>query len=48
MYHQNMCMLLYVIVMWCNGISGIYYPLEWGVDVSSVYEHSAIYDTYLV
>ena len=48
MYPQYMCILLYVIDIWCNGISGIYCQLEWGVDVSSVYLHSAISETYLV
>ena len=42
MYPQYMCILLYVIVIWCNGISEIYCQLEWGVDVSSVYMHFAI------
>ena len=48
MYPQYMCILLYVIVIWCNGISKIYCQLEWGVYVSSVYVHPAICDTYLV
>ena len=49
MYHQNMCILLYVIVIWCNSMSEIYCQLEWGgIDVSPVYVHSAICDTYLV
>ena len=48
MYPQCMCILLYVIVIWCNGISEIYCQLEWEVYVSSVYVHSAICDTYLV
>ena len=30
MYPQYMCILLYVIVIWCNGISEIYCQLEWG------------------
>ena len=47
MYPQYICILLYVIVIWCNGISEIYSQLG-GVDVSSVYVHSAICDTYLV
>ena len=48
MYPQYVCILLYVIDIWCNGISEIYCQLEWGVDVSSVYVHSAICETYLV
>ena len=48
MYPQYMGILLYVIVIWCNGISEIYCQLEWGVDVSSVYVYSALCDTYVV
>ena len=48
MYPTYMCILLYVKLIWCNGISEIYCQLEWGVHVSSVYVHSVIYDTYLV
>ena len=50
MYPQYMNILLYVVVIWCNNISDIYCQLECGgrVDVSSVYVHSAICDTYLV
>ena len=58
MYPQYMYILLYVIVIWCNGISEIYYLVQWysidvlsievGVYVSSVYVHSAICDSYLV
>ena len=48
MYPQYMYILLYVIDIWCNGISEIYFQLEWGVDVSSVYVHPAICDTYVV
>ena len=44
MYPQYMCILLYVIVIWCNvfqtsisiGVGG-----GGGIDVSSVYVHSA-------
>ena len=44
-----MCILLYVKLMWCNGISEIYCELElWGVHVSSVYVQSALCGTYLV
>ena len=53
MYVQYMCILLYVLVIWCNSIAEIYCQLEvgvleWGVDVSSVYVHSPICETYLV
>ena len=48
MYPQYMFILLYMIVIWCNSIPYIYCQLEWGVYVSSVYVHSAIYDSYLV
>ena len=48
MYPQYMCILLYVKVMLCNGISEIYCQLGRGVHVSSIYVHSAICDTYLV
>ena len=46
MYPQYMCILLYVQVIWCNGILYIYFQLELGLDVSSVYVYSAICDTY--
>ena len=46
MYPQYMYILLYVTLIWCNGIPYIYCQLElWGVDVSSVYVHSAICET---
>ena len=48
MYPQYMCILLYMKVIWCNAIPYIYFQLEWGVYVSSVYVHSAICDTYLI
>ena len=48
MYAQYMCILLYVIAIWCKGISDMYCQLEWGVDVCSVYVHSAICDSYLI
>ena len=48
MYPQYMCILLYMIVIWCNSIPYIYCQLEWGVDVSSVYVHSVICVNYLV
>ena len=48
MYLQYICILLYVTLMWCNGISDILSIEEWGVHVSSVYVHSAICDTYVV
>ena len=48
MYPQYMCILLYVTLMWCNGISDIYCQLEEGVHVSSVYVHSVLCETYVV
>ena len=49
MYPQYMCIVLYVTLIWCNGIPYIYCQLVWGwVDVSSLYVHSAICETYLV
>ena len=48
MYLQYMCIMLYVKVIWCNGIPYIYFQLEWGVYVSYIYVHSAICDSYLV
>ena len=47
MYPQYMCIPICDTYL-CNGISEIYCQLEWRVDVSSVYVHSAICDTYLV
>ena len=50
MYPQCICILLYVNLIWCNGIPQMYCQLELGsgVYVSSVYVHSAICDTYVV
>ena len=49
MYPQYMCILLYVKLIWCNGIPYICcQSCSWGVDVSSVYVHSALCETYLV
>ena len=48
MYPQYICILLFVKVIWCNGIPEICCELELEVDVSSVYVHSAICETYLV
>ena len=48
MYPQYMCILLYVKLIWCNGIPYIYCQLGSGVHVFSVYVHSAICETYLV
>ena len=48
MYPQYMCILLYVTLIWCNGISETHCHLEWVVDASSVYVLSTICDTYLV
>ena len=42
-----MCIVLYVIVIGCNDIAEIYCQFG-GVDVSSVYVHSAMYETYMV
>ena len=37
MYPQYMYILLYVIVIWCNGISEIYYLVQWySIDVLSI------------
>ena len=47
MYSQYMCILLNVKLIWCNGIPYIYCQFE-GVDVFSVYVHSAVCETYLV
>ena len=47
MYPQYMCILLYVKLIWCNGIPHIYCQLG-GVDVFSVYVYSAVCETYLV
>ena len=39
---QYMCIVLCVLLIWCNGIAEIYCQLGWGeVDVFSVYVHSA-------
>ena len=48
MYAQYMCIMLYVKVIWCNGIPYIYFQFEWGVYVSYIYVHSAICETYVV
>ena len=79
MYPQYMCILLYVTLIWCNGIPDIHCQLggrcilsicafcdmytlfgitlfhrcvvNWSlgrVDISSVYVHDAIYESYLV
>ena len=48
MYPQYMCILLYVKLIWCNGIQRSIVNWSGEVDVSSVYVHSAICDTYLV
>ena len=45
MYPPYMCILLYVKLIWCNGISEMYCQLEWRVDVFLVYVHSAICET---
>ena len=48
MYPKYMFMLLYVTLIWCNGIPYTYCQLEWGVHVSSVYVHSIICETKMV
>ena len=48
MYPQYMCILLYVKLIWCNGIPEIYCQLEWMVHDSSIYVYCAIYETYVV
>ena len=48
MYPQYMCILLYVTLIWCNGIFHRCIVIGVGVYVSSVYVHSAICDTYVV
>ena len=49
MYLQYMCILLYVKLVFCNGIPYTYCQLElWGVHVSSVYVRSATCETYFV
>ena len=48
MYPQYMWILLYVKLIWCNCIAEIYCQLQWMVNISSVYVHSAIYNNYLV
>ena len=48
MYPQYMCILLYVIDIWCKWYFIDLLSIGVGVDVSSVYVHSAICDTYLV
>ena len=30
MFPQYLCIMLYVKVIWCNGIPYIYFQLEWG------------------
>ena len=47
-YPQYRCILLYVKLIWCNGIPLIYCQLEWGIHVFSVYVHSTICVTYLL
>ena len=49
MYTQYICIPLYVELIWCISIPYMYSQLECeGVDVSLVYVHSAICETYLV
>ena len=46
--HGYMTMLLYKKPIWCNDIPKIYAQLEWGVNLSWLYVHAALYETYLV
>ena len=48
MYPQYMCILLYVKFIWCNVLQISIVNWSGGGDVSSVYVHSAICDSYLV
>ena len=45
---QYMCILIYVTLIWCNVIHRCIVNWSWGVDVSSVYVHSAICESYVV
>ena len=45
--HGYMCILLYVKLIGCSGVSQIYAQLE-GVHLPCVYVHSSIYETYWV
>ena len=48
MYPQYMCILLYVIVIWCNGISEIYYLVQWySIDVLSIEVGGYMYPQYM-
>ena len=47
MYPQYMCILLYVKLIWCNGILWIHCSLECGGNVSSVYVHSPTCESYV-
>ena len=48
MYPQYMCILLYLILIWCNGILKSIVNWSGGLDVTLVYVHSAICETYVV
>ena len=48
MYAQYMCILLHVKLIWCNGYSIDLLSIGEGIDVCSVYVHSAKCETYLV
>ena len=48
MYPHYMCILLYVKLIWCNLFHRSIVNWSLGVDVSSVYVHSAICETYFV
>ena len=48
MYPQYMYILLYVIVIWCNGISEIYYLVQWySIDVLSIEVVGYMYPQYM-
>ena len=48
MYPQYMCILLHVKFISCNSILWIHCSLGCGGNVSLVYVHSAICDSYMV
>ena len=48
MYPQYMCILLYVTLIWCNGISEIYYLVQWySIDVLSIGSGGYMYPQYM-
>ena len=46
--HRYMCILLYLMLIGCNGVVGIYPHLEGDVHLLRVYVHSSICETYWV